>query len=165
MLVPGGARDGVAVLAGGELIGGHPGAADAAGFVGVGAAKAVRKRDVTGLHHVGDLHGSLDAAALGGEPHLAAVAEAEDTLRRARLDLPGLYRRGGPYWYAGGFNPLALAALAAGVAPCVPGFLARVGLAEAPALWRQLYDHAWFASFAVSFAVYLFLTGLAARQR
>src|SRR5204863_3638679 len=45
-------------------------------------------------------------------------------IRRTRLDLAGLYRKGGPYWYAGGFNPVGIIALVAGVAPCVAGFLA-----------------------------------------
>jgi NCS1 family nucleobase:cation symporter-1 len=75
-------------------------------------------------------------------------------IRRTRLDVPGLYRKGGPYWYAAGFNPRALVALAAGVAPCVPGFLATVGLAEVPDVWVELYHYAWFLSFAVSFVVY-----------
>ena len=47
-------------------------------------------------------------------------------IRRTRLDLPGLYRQKGPYWYQAGFNPRALFALVAGIAPCVPGFLATV---------------------------------------
>src|SRR5207344_1027859 len=38
--------------------------------------------------------------------------------RRGRLDLAGLYRREGPYWYVGGFNPIALVALSAGILPC-----------------------------------------------
>src|SRR5207248_3062225 len=75
-------------------------------------------------------------------------------IRRTRLDLPGLYTRRGPYWYAAGFNPRALVALAAGIAPCVPGFLATVGLAEVPALWVGLFHYTWFLSFAVSFVVY-----------
>src|SRR6266513_83018 len=36
-------------------------------------------------------------------------------LRGTRLDLKGLYRKDGPYWYAAGFNPMALVALAAGI--------------------------------------------------
>ena len=47
-------------------------------------------------------------------------------IRRTRLDLAGLYKKDGPYWYAGGFNLLALIALVLGIAPCVPGFLAAV---------------------------------------
>src|SRR4029077_7264800 len=51
-------------------------------------------------------------------------------LRRTRLDLAALYRGHGPYWYAGGFNSVALIALALGIAPCVPGFLGTVGALE-----------------------------------
>ena len=47
-------------------------------------------------------------------------------IRRTRLDLAGLYKKDGPYWYAGGFNPVAMIALVLGIAPCVPGFLAAV---------------------------------------
>jgi NCS1 family nucleobase:cation symporter-1 len=75
-------------------------------------------------------------------------------IRRTRLDLPGLYRRTGPYWYAGGFNIRALVALAAGIAPCVPGFLATVGPAEVPDFWVELYHYAWFLSFGLAFVVY-----------
>jgi nucleobase:cation symporter-1, NCS1 family len=87
-------------------------------------------------------------------------------IRRTRLDLAGLYKKEGPYWYAGGFNPIALIALVLGIAPCVPGFLATVsaGWKEyfAPAgqtgwNWTLLYPYAWFISFGVSFAVYVVL--------
>jgi NCS1 family nucleobase:cation symporter-1 len=83
-------------------------------------------------------------------------------LRRARLDLRGLYRRGGPYWYTGGFHGAGLLALSAGVVPCVPGFLAAVGLAEVAPLWAELYHYAWFLSFGISFLVY---AGLTLRRR
>jgi NCS1 family nucleobase:cation symporter-1 len=78
-------------------------------------------------------------------------------VRRTRLDAAGLYDRRGPYWYAAGFNLRALAALAAGIAPCVPGFLAEVGLAAVPAVWTELYHYAWFLGFGISFAVYTLL--------
>jgi nucleobase:cation symporter-1, NCS1 family len=81
-------------------------------------------------------------------------------LRRGRLHLTGLYRRDGPYWYTGGFNPLALVALAAGIAPCLPGFAAAAQLAEVPAYWSDLYAYAWFVSFGVSFVSYLVLMKL-----
>jgi NCS1 family nucleobase:cation symporter-1 len=82
-------------------------------------------------------------------------------IRRTRLDLPGLYRKEGPYWYLGGFNPLAVIALAAGIAPCVPGFLTTVGWAEFPPRWREFYDYAWFISFGVSLLVYTVLSQIA----
>jgi NCS1 family nucleobase:cation symporter-1 len=78
-------------------------------------------------------------------------------VRRARLDLPGLYRREGPYWYASGFNPWAIIALVAGIAPCGPGFLGTVGLASVAPVWTSLYHYAWFLSFGVSFAIYAVL--------
>ena len=78
-------------------------------------------------------------------------------IRRARLNLPGLYRQDGPYWYTGGVNPLAMIALVAGIAPCVPGFLAAVALAHVPAFWVEMYHYAWFISFGVSLAVYIAL--------
>src|SRR5438477_2574231 len=49
-------------------------------------------------------------------------------IRRTQLDLAGLYRREGPYWYVGGYNLTALIALSAGIAPCLPGFAAAAGL-------------------------------------
>jgi NCS1 family nucleobase:cation symporter-1 len=81
-------------------------------------------------------------------------------VRRTRLDLPGLYRRDGPYWYVGGYNPAALVALAAGILPCVPGFAAAIGVIDVSPLWLRLYDYAWFVSFAVALATYLALTAI-----
>jgi NCS1 family nucleobase:cation symporter-1 len=84
-------------------------------------------------------------------------------LRQTRLDLAGLYKKDGPYWYTGGFNPLALVALTLGIAPCVPGFLATVspGLKDSiPTIWIDLYHYAWFISFGVSFVLYILLMKL-----
>lgn len=93
-------------------------------------------------------------------------------IRRMQLDLAGLYRRHGPYWYANGFNRIALFALVAGIAPCVPGFLATVTadfpvtnkLLAIPAFWTELYNYTWFVSFGVSFGVYAILTNVCRRQ-
>jgi len=82
-------------------------------------------------------------------------------VRRTRLDLPGLYRREGAYWYWGGFNPAALVALTAGILPCLPGFLATIGLIEVAPAWTELYHYAWFMSFAISFLIY---AGLSLRK-
>jgi NCS1 family nucleobase:cation symporter-1 len=81
-------------------------------------------------------------------------------IRRTRLDLPGLYRKEGPYWYRAGFNLRALVALAAGIAPCVPGFLATVAKVQVADVWTELYHYAWFISFGVSFVVYVILMGM-----
>jgi NCS1 family nucleobase:cation symporter-1 len=80
-------------------------------------------------------------------------------IRRTRLDLAGLYRREGPYWYIGGYNPVALIALAAGIVPCLPGFAAAVGLVPTvPVIWSRLYDYAWFVSFIIALLTYIVLT-------
>ncbi len=67
-------------------------------------------------------------------------------VRKARLSLADLYARDGIY---GGWNGRAVAALLGGVG------VALVGLVV-PAL-RPLYDYAWFAGFAVAFALYAVL--------
>ena len=46
-------------------------------------------------------------------------------------------------------------ALVAGIAPCVPGFLATVAKVSVPAFWVSMYHYAWFISFGVSAAVYM----------
>jgi NCS1 family nucleobase:cation symporter-1 len=83
-------------------------------------------------------------------------------IRKTRLDLAGLYVKEGPYWYVGGFNPVALLALVVGIAPCVPGFLTTVGAGSFASYWTELYHYAWFVSFAAAFLVYLI--GMAWRQ-
>jgi NCS1 family nucleobase:cation symporter-1 len=86
-------------------------------------------------------------------------------IRRTQLDLAGLYRKAGPYWYTAGFNPRALIALAAGIAPCVPGFLATVDLAEFSRIWIDMYHYAWFISFGISFVVYAALMAVRSRKK
>jgi NCS1 family nucleobase:cation symporter-1 len=78
-------------------------------------------------------------------------------IRRTRLDLAGLYRDDGPYRYRGGYNLPALAALALGVAPNVPGFLATLGVVRVAPFWTTLYHYAWFLAFAIAFGVYYLL--------
>ena len=70
-------------------------------------------------------------------------------LRRKKLMPQDLYRRGGLYEYAHGFNWRAIAALVVGAA------LAFSGLIFAPL--RPLYNYAWFVGFAASFAAYFVL--------
>ncbi len=70
-------------------------------------------------------------------------------VRRSVLKVEDLYRRGGVYEYRAGFNPRAIAALAAGIA------IALLGLVVPPLRW--LYDYAWFIGFATAAAVYVVL--------
>jgi NCS1 family nucleobase:cation symporter-1 len=75
-------------------------------------------------------------------------------IRKCELDLKALYAGSGEYWYSGGFNGKALAALVLGIVPLIPGFLGTVGLATVAPFWLTLYSYAWFISFAISFIVY-----------
>jgi NCS1 family nucleobase:cation symporter-1 len=75
-------------------------------------------------------------------------------VRRMELCVRGLYQKEGPYWYARGFHGAGLLALVAGIVPCLPGFLATIGLVDTAAFWTQLYHYAWFLSFGTSGLVY-----------
>lgn len=76
-------------------------------------------------------------------------------LRRGMLDAGALYRRGGPYEYRGGVNRVAMIALALGILPNVPGFIAAVGGGRAAAPWSTIYDWAWFVGLFVAGAAYI----------
>ena len=78
-------------------------------------------------------------------------------IRHMKLQSIQLYVRDGEYSYRNGFNPAAIIALILGIAPSVPGFLGTVKLLDPSAVGSflmHLYDYAWFAGFAVAFAVY-----------
>jgi nucleobase:cation symporter-1, NCS1 family len=85
-------------------------------------------------------------------------------LRKTELDLSGLYRKEGPYWYVDGFNPAALIALVLGIAPSVPGFLGTVAKLDVGPIWMGLYSYAWFVGFGVSFVVYVGLMTAGSKQ-
>jgi len=86
-------------------------------------------------------------------------------IRRTRLDLAGLYKGTGPYWYFRGWNPVAIVALLVGIAPCVPGFLGTIELLEVDPIWISLYHYAWFISFGLSAVCYVLLMNLAVSGR
>jgi NCS1 family nucleobase:cation symporter-1 len=76
-------------------------------------------------------------------------------LRRRRLNVDDLYRRGGEYEYKAGFNPVAIVALVVGIAPNVPGFLAAAGGPAAAPVFVHIYEWAWFVSFFLAGGLYL----------
>ena len=82
-------------------------------------------------------------------------------IRRSQLDTDALYQPDGPYAFGGsGFNWRALVAMAAGILPNVPGFLAQASggsIAVAP-IFDALYPYAWFVSLLLSGLVHLGLT-------
>jgi NCS1 family nucleobase:cation symporter-1 len=82
-------------------------------------------------------------------------------LRNRQLSVPDLFALDGRYGYEGGVNRNAMIALAAAIAPVVPGFVRAAttpgGQVAAPGLFDHLYTYAWFVTFGLSFAIYLLL--------
>ncbi len=78
-------------------------------------------------------------------------------VRRTQLDVNALYEARGAYSYSGGWNWVAVAAFALGVAPNVPGFLNAAFPASFPnvgPLFKELYAYAWFIGLAIAAVVY-----------
>ena len=76
-------------------------------------------------------------------------------LRRGTIIVNDLYRRDGIYEYSRGLNWVALGALAAGVAPSLPGFIAAVRGTPAARFFGGIYNWAWFTGFLIAALVYL----------
>ncbi|KAK4834427.1 hypothetical protein QYF36_022377 [Acer negundo] len=71
-------------------------------------------------------------------------------IRRAELSIKDLYSLSpyGAYYYSGGYNLAAIAALIMGILPVIPGFLQKVGLiSTVPETLAVIYNNAWFFSF------------------
>jgi len=78
--------------------------------------------------------------------------------RRRHLNLPALYQESGEYRFTNGFSFVALAALALGVFPSLPGFFVQVKWLNPETVGPflvHLYHYAWFVGFAIAFAAYL----------
>ncbi len=86
-------------------------------------------------------------------------------IRRTRLDLAGLYKKDGPYWYSGGFNPAGDDRARARHRPVRPRLSGRrfrqlESRCRSRRFWPSLYNYAWFISFGMSFVVYVVLMAL-----
>ncbi len=76
-------------------------------------------------------------------------------VRRGRLEVDDLYRRGGAYEYSHGVNWVAIAAFVLGVLPSLPGFIGAVSGATVGEPWATVYQWAWFVGFAVAAFVHV----------
>jgi len=89
-------------------------------------------------------------------------------LRRTLLDVVDLYRPGGRYWYAGGYNVRALLGVAIGVIPVIPGFLdaatTKGGVVADPGFLDQLYRYGVFVAFGLAAVSYRLLSQAATRE-
>ncbi len=85
-------------------------------------------------------------------------------IRRQELNVAALYSSSGGYGYSNGISWVAIAALAAGAMPSLPGFLVTIKAIDGdglPTLLLDLYHYAWFVGFGLAFAMYLVLRKLA----
>ncbi|KAL6145668.1 hypothetical protein ACLB2K_056353 [Fragaria x ananassa] len=71
----------------------------------------------------------------------------------------------GAYYYSGGYNLAAMAALVFGILPVVPGFLQKVGvLSSVSNTFVIIYNNAWFVSFFSAGFLYGLLLSLKGKQ-
>lgn len=78
-------------------------------------------------------------------------------IRKTKLTLIELFKTNGEYTYTRGWNLKAFFSLIIGILPNLPGFMVQVGLLDQTVLplWiNNLYNYAWFISFAIAFIVY-----------
>lgn len=88
-------------------------------------------------------------------------------LRKTIVDVGGLYDARGPYRYRSGVNAVAMVALAIGILPNLPGFfhVAMPGqFGDVAAIWRALYDYAWFVGFFGALGSYWLITVVTSLQ-
>jgi NCS1 family nucleobase:cation symporter-1 len=84
-------------------------------------------------------------------------------LKRTRLDLADLYRKGGAYWYAGGWSWQAVVATVVGAVLAVGGASTPAGTAGPfPAaglipFLKPLYSYSWAVGFGTGLVLYLLL--------
>jgi NCS1 family nucleobase:cation symporter-1 len=88
-------------------------------------------------------------------------------LRSRSISVDDLFDLHGRYRYQNGVNPRAMIALVAAVLPVVPGFLRAAvtpgGQVRNPTLFDDLYTHAWFVTFGLSFLIYLVMMSASER--
>jgi nucleobase:cation symporter-1, NCS1 family len=90
-------------------------------------------------------------------------------LRRTELRLVDLYRPGGQYWYAGGWNWRAVLALVVGAVLAVGGAWSAPGGGPFPAnglipALKPLYNYSWVVGFAAALILYWGLSMISLRR-
>ncbi|KAJ8754038.1 hypothetical protein K2173_001936 [Erythroxylum novogranatense] len=88
-------------------------------------------------------------------------------IQRTELNVKDLYTLSprGAYFYSGGYNWAAMAALVIGILPVVPGFLHKVGVVPTiSGTFVGIYNNAWFFSFFFAGSLYLALSYLTGNQ-
>lgn len=89
-------------------------------------------------------------------------------IRHTNLSIKDLYTLSpqGDYYYCGGYNLAAIAALVIGILPVIPGLLHKVGITKTiPDLLVVIYNNAWFVSFFSAGLLYWFISYLMGQKK
>ncbi|XP_030522148.1 purine-uracil permease NCS1 [Rhodamnia argentea] len=89
-------------------------------------------------------------------------------VRSTELSIKDLYTLSphGAYYYSRGYNLAAIASLAVGIVPVIPGFLQKVGaLSMIPDAFVVIYNNAWFFSFFLAGFLYWVLSSFPGKSR
>ncbi|KAI9392630.1 hypothetical protein POPTR_006G119500v4 [Populus trichocarpa] len=89
-------------------------------------------------------------------------------IRKTDLSVNDLYSLSpyGAYYYSGGYNLAAMAALIAGILPVIPGFLQNVGVVSSiPETFVVIYNNAWFFSFFLAGFLYWSVSVLTGKRK
>ncbi|KAL6273609.1 hypothetical protein ACE6H2_024301 [Prunus campanulata] len=88
-------------------------------------------------------------------------------IHKKNLSMKDLYSVSpfGDYYYSGGYNLAAMAALVVGILPVVPGFLQKIGLLSSISdAYVIIYNNAWFFSFFSAGLLYWLLSSFKRKQ-
>ncbi|KAL8135902.1 purine-uracil permease NCS1 [Apium graveolens] len=88
-------------------------------------------------------------------------------LKGTKLSIKDMYTMNtqGEYYYTGGYNISALAALIIGILPVIPGFLEKAGILTAvPGHFMVIYNNAWFFGFFLAGVMHCILSSLIGRK-
>jgi len=80
-------------------------------------------------------------------------------IKKTKLDIDDLFKKGGIYWYQSGFNVKAIVALILGILINIPGFLSQIKLLtpDQVGIFGPLYHYAWFTGLFLSGTSYFLL--------
>ncbi|XP_021774594.1 purine-uracil permease NCS1-like [Chenopodium quinoa] len=84
-------------------------------------------------------------------------------IQKMKLNINDLYtlKKDGSYYYTGGYNLAAMAALTVGIVPVMPGLLQKLEiLSSVPDLFITIYNNAWFFSFFAAGIFYWIIRSL-----
>ncbi|KAL8516773.1 hypothetical protein ACS0TY_015146 [Phlomoides rotata] len=87
-------------------------------------------------------------------------------IKRCDLSIGDLYTMSsqGAYYYEGGYNLAAVAALIIGILPVIPGFLNKTGILNSvPDVFIVIYNNAWFFSFFSAGILYWIISSVRSR--